>query len=125
MMSVLTDVCAGSQLQKITDLVQAYAWLAQQHATPLAVSSSYYALFHLLVSEAVANWKTGRQRAGLARAFEHGKMKKAAERAVPFAVSGFRSERRSKFENGGQDLHTTAGLSPHGRLRQLQEVVAY
>ncbi len=32
MMSVLADVCAGSQLQKITDLAQAYAWLGQQHA---------------------------------------------------------------------------------------------
>ena len=35
MMSVLADVCAGSQLQKITDLAQAYAWLAQQHASLL------------------------------------------------------------------------------------------
>lgn len=35
MMSVLADVCAGSQLQKITDLTQAYAWLARQRASLL------------------------------------------------------------------------------------------
>lgn len=35
MMSVLADVCAGSQLQKVTDLAEAYAWLAQQHASLL------------------------------------------------------------------------------------------
>lgn len=35
MMSVLADVCAGSQLQKITDLTQAYSWLAQQRASLL------------------------------------------------------------------------------------------
>jgi hypothetical protein len=35
MMAVLADVCSGSQLQKITDLTQAYTWLAQQRATML------------------------------------------------------------------------------------------
>lgn len=35
MMSVLADVCAGSQMQKITDLTEAYAWLAQQRASLL------------------------------------------------------------------------------------------
>jgi uncharacterized protein (UPF0332 family) len=39
-----------------------------------AVSTAYYALFHLLTIAAVANWKTARHRADLARAFQHGKM---------------------------------------------------
>jgi uncharacterized protein (UPF0332 family) len=42
-----------------------------------AVSTAYYALFHLLVSEAVGNWRIEPQRNALARAFEHGRMKKA------------------------------------------------
>ena len=40
-----------------------------------AVSTAYYALFHLLVSEAILNWKRVDQRHLLARFFEHGKMK--------------------------------------------------
>jgi hypothetical protein len=40
-----------------------------------AVSTVYYALFHLLIQEATANWKRPAQRALLARAFEHGKMR--------------------------------------------------
>jgi hypothetical protein len=43
-----------------------------------AVSTAYYALFHLLVAEAGGNWKRGDQRAKLARAFEHGRMKQAS-----------------------------------------------
>jgi uncharacterized protein (UPF0332 family) len=45
-----------------------------------AVSTSYYALFHLLVWEATQNWKRVDQRAMLARFFEHGKMKDASEK---------------------------------------------
>jgi uncharacterized protein (UPF0332 family) len=39
-----------------------------------AVSTAYYALFHLLTTAAVSNWKQSRLRADLARAFEHRKM---------------------------------------------------
>src|SRR5579864_146599 len=42
-----------------------------------AVSTAYYALFHLLTTDSVANWKKPRQRAALARAFEHRKMNDA------------------------------------------------
>jgi len=42
-----------------------------------AVSTAYYALFHLLVSEAVSYWRIERQRAALARSFDHRKMKGA------------------------------------------------
>jgi uncharacterized protein (UPF0332 family) len=45
-----------------------------------AVSSAYYALFHLLVSEASGYWKLEHQRATFARAFEHGKMKNACKK---------------------------------------------
>jgi uncharacterized protein (UPF0332 family) len=44
-----------------------------------AVSTAYYALFHLLVSEAVSYWKLERQRSLLARSFEHSKMKGACK----------------------------------------------
>src|SRR5258707_2461923 len=47
-----------------------------------AVSTAYYALFHLLISEATLNWKRPDQRDALARVFEHGKMKSACQKKV-------------------------------------------
>lgn len=47
-----------------------------------AVSTAYYALFHLLTAAAVSNWKIARQRPKLARVFEHGKMKSACSETV-------------------------------------------
>jgi uncharacterized protein (UPF0332 family) len=45
-----------------------------------AVSTAYYALFHLLISEAVANWNRASLRAALGRAFDHNIMKAASNR---------------------------------------------
>jgi uncharacterized protein (UPF0332 family) len=47
-----------------------------------AVSTAYYALFHLLIDEAVGNWSVTRQRSILARTFDHGKMKSISEEHV-------------------------------------------
>lgn len=44
-----------------------------------AVSTAYYALFHLLIADFVSHWKTGRQRATLARIFQHGRMKDVSQ----------------------------------------------
>jgi hypothetical protein len=35
MMSLLADACAGTQVQKVTDRVDAYAWLSEAHARAL------------------------------------------------------------------------------------------
>src|SRR5882757_780670 len=43
-----------------------------------AVSTAYYALFHLLISEATINWGRPELRSELGRVFEHGKMKSAS-----------------------------------------------
>lgn len=43
-----------------------------------AVSTAYYALFHLLVSEATLNWARPELRSELGRFFAHGKMKSAS-----------------------------------------------
>jgi uncharacterized protein (UPF0332 family) len=45
-----------------------------------AVSTAYYALFHLLIQEATRNWRRAPQRPLLARAFEHGRMKAACDK---------------------------------------------
>ena len=45
-----------------------------------AVSTAYYALFHLLIQEATQNWRRVPQRPLLARAFEHGRMRSACDK---------------------------------------------
>ena len=47
-----------------------------------AVSTAYYALFHLLVADFVLNWKPKDQRARLGRMFDHSKMKNASFKAA-------------------------------------------
>ena len=47
-----------------------------------AVSTAYYALFHLLIDESVGNWAVARQRSKLARTFEHRSMKRVCDDCV-------------------------------------------
>ena len=45
-----------------------------------AISTAYYALFHLLIAEATLNWGRSEHRAQIGRLFEHGNMRKASEK---------------------------------------------
>jgi hypothetical protein len=69
-------------------LEQAYHLANRGHPHPneaslrRAVSTAYYALFHLLIDEAVGNWAIERQRAVLARTFDHGKMRSICDGCV-------------------------------------------
>jgi uncharacterized protein (UPF0332 family) len=47
-----------------------------------AVSTAYYALFHLLIDEAVGNWGFAHQRSRIARTFTHKGMKKVCEEHI-------------------------------------------
>ncbi|MGA2597155.1 MAG: hypothetical protein ABSH09_09220 [Bryobacteraceae bacterium] len=47
-----------------------------------AVSTAYYALFHLLIDEAVGKWSVEHQRNALARTFKHGGMAKVCDESV-------------------------------------------
>jgi hypothetical protein len=47
-----------------------------------AVSSSYYALFHLLIGHACENWARPDQRARVARQLEHPRMKAVSKMCV-------------------------------------------
>jgi uncharacterized protein (UPF0332 family) len=66
-------------------LEQAYHLLNKDGDSPSqaslrrSVSTAYYALFHLLIDEAVGNWGVARQRGVLARTFEHRSMKRVCE----------------------------------------------
>jgi uncharacterized protein (UPF0332 family) len=77
-------------LQLAEDLSSLRAPNHRQVDLSRAVSSAYYGLFHLLISEATANWREEALRPVLGRIFEHGNMKKACEAKV--------SELKSYFE---------------------------
>lgn len=69
-----------------------------------AVSSAYYALFHLLIRDAVVNWKNADQHGRLARVFDHKRMKDASsaivkemERDPEMAKAGGDVERALRF----------------------------
>ena len=55
---------------------------AHQPSLRRALSSAYYALFHLLIGDAVANCTDPRFRATLVRMFDHGPMKNVCENTV-------------------------------------------
>jgi hypothetical protein len=61
-----------------------------QAALRRAVSTAYYALFHLLISEATLNWNRRELRSVIGRVFEHGKMKAASENKVSELTSYFK-----------------------------------
>jgi uncharacterized protein (UPF0332 family) len=51
-----------------------------------AVSAAYYALFHLLTTEAAQNWKHQNQRNRFARRFDHNTMRKCSSRVSARAL---------------------------------------
>lgn len=77
-----------------------------------AVSTAYYALFHLLISEAAANWHRVNLRAALGRAFDHNIMKAASKRI----------EDTRQFPFAGEDPRVVGGLKAVAKtFSQLQE----
>ena len=88
---------ADDLLQLAEDLSNLNAPNHRQVDLSRAVSSAYYALFHLLIAEATANWNEESLRPILGRVFEHGKMRSACEVKV--------SELNAYFE----------GKPPHSR----------
>ena len=75
-----------------------------------AVSSAYYALFHLLIRDAVVNWRHADQHARLARAFDHKRMKDASTAILK--------------EIGNIPIQSTAGADPEQVSRFRLSTVA-
>ena len=69
---------ADDLLEQAPHLARRETKKPKQASLRRAVSTAYYALFHLLIADAVRNWKRSGQRTTLARAFEHGRMKSAS-----------------------------------------------
>jgi hypothetical protein len=52
---------------------------ARQVALRRSVSTAYYAIFHLLISETITNWNRQSSRNSLGRMFDHGMMKRVSK----------------------------------------------
>lgn len=96
-----------------------------------AVSTAYYAVFHLLIAEAVANWSNAALRPQLGRAYDHGTMRQASVQTakkpftgeLPIVVAGLRLVARTFDELYGQrhfaDYNLTKDLTPTEALAQV------
>ena len=74
-----------------------------------AVSTAYYALFRLLISEATLNWKRVEHRDALARVFEHGKMKNAYQKKVNELTAYFKAKPQASSERtNAKHVHTVS-----------------
>ena len=74
---------ADELLELAQDIANLHPDHPHQASLRRAVSTAYYALFHLLISEATANWQRPELRAVLGRVFDHGPMKQTEELGLP------------------------------------------
>src|SRR5271155_1029818 len=81
---------AHDLLELAQDLANLHSENPRQANLRRAVSTAYYALFHLLISEAIVNWNRLEVRPALGRIFDHGKMKAACEAKVRELTSYFK-----------------------------------
>jgi len=79
---------AEDLLEQAFDLAHKEPANPKQASLRRAVSTAYYALFHLLIDEAVGQWAVVRQRSIIARTFEHDKMKKVCAEVAEKSKSG-------------------------------------
>jgi len=79
---------AEDLLEQAHHLVRRERTRPKQASLRRAVSTAYYALFHLLIREAARNWKRADQRRALARTFDHSRMKKASQRIANSKLAG-------------------------------------
>ena len=79
-------------LEQAIELVHKEPQNPKQASLRRAVSTAYYALFHLLISEAVANWDKQNLRTALGRAFDHATMKSASNRILDSRLFPFTGE---------------------------------
>lgn len=73
---------ADDLLQFAQEMASLHPEEAHQPSLRRAISTGYYALFHLLISDGVANCADPQFRATLARVFDHGPMKQASDRKI-------------------------------------------
>ena len=105
--------------QELLELARALAGLhpekTHQASLRRAVSTAYYAIFHLLISEATSNWARPELRNSLGRCFDHGPMKSASE----FQVAQMNALKTSSLTEADQDLLTVANSFVQAQQRRI------
>lgn len=90
-----------------------------QAALRRAVSTAYYALFHLLITETTANWARPEFRTQLGRCFDHGPMKAASENKVAQINSTLKTSPAEAVERGvAVHLRTAANTFVQAQQRR-------
>ena len=79
-------------LKQAIDLIHKDASNPTQADLRRAVSTAYYAIFHLLISETTLNWSRDSSRDLLGRMFEHNVMRRASSRILDSRVFPFAGE---------------------------------
>ena len=103
---------AGDLLRDAHHLADRGGKNPRQSSLRRAISTAYYALFHLLISEFVLNWKPKDQRARLGRMFEHRKMSHAT---YPFKAG----------PQGAVERQLQAIIEAFGQLQDHRNSAAY
>jgi hypothetical protein len=94
---------ADDLLQLAREIANLRPEVPHQASLRRAISTAYYAIFHLLISEAPANWGRPELRTLLGRCFDHGPMKTASETKV-------RQINRAFKENAPEGAERTVAL---------------
>jgi uncharacterized protein (UPF0332 family) len=89
-----------------------------------AVSTAYYALFHLLSSETAKNWRRPAERSTLARMFEHGSMAKVCT-TKPDELTAYFKTRPAVGRELTVLRHIHLIASTFVRMRQYREIADY
>ena len=83
---------ANELLELAQELANLHPDHPHQASLRRAVSTAYYALFHLLICEATENWRRAELRAVLGRVFDHGPMKQASDKKAAELNAYFKEE---------------------------------
>ncbi len=92
-----------------------------------AISTSYYALFHLLISEAILNWRRAADRVELARMFEHAHMRSICANKRDELNKEFKKSKKAGRPNSeeafNRNLHRVA--STFVQMHEQRELADY
>ncbi len=83
---------ADELLELAQDIAKLHVANPRQASLRRAVSTAYYAIFHLLISEATLNWARPELRPALGRLFDHGPMNTASTNKVADLDTHFKGD---------------------------------
>jgi hypothetical protein len=114
-------------LEQAQHLVKREPKRPKQASLRRAISSAYYALFHLLISEAILNWKRAEDRVELARMFEHTHMRSTCANKRDELNKEFKTKRKAGSPNQEEavkrNLHCVANTFV--QMQEQRELADY